>query len=148
MTKIQSILYWIPFIIIMAIYNWYLIKKLNKHPDYDLHNLIKLIIGFIFLILTRFNLWFIPYAFFSYGFIFDPLLNILRKEPLLYLGSGSNSAKTDRWELKLVSKGLPLQAIFFLEGILALFFMNLFYVGGKGFIQQIQGTYNWDNFLW
>lgn len=149
MTKTQIILWWFLPIIVMAVINWYLIVKLNRHPKYRLHDAIKGAVGLGFLALAHFDLWFIPYAFMSYWTIFDPLLNILRGKNIGYVGTAKDSAKTDNFEIEVIEKlSLPMAGLMFLKFVLSFLLMSIYYTGWRGFIEQVNGTYDWDKWLW
>lgn len=111
---------WFIFITLEAYRNWHVIEVQKSRPDYLQSFVIRgmaAVLHGIFMGVTEPSNWY-PVLIFqvtSFWILFDPLLNIMRNKPLLYLGDPKkgSSGWLDRLPI-LVYWILKLIALFFL----------------------------------
>jgi len=99
------VLTWIVLTELEAIRNWYLIVQKKKSPKHKMAWLLRIGVGIIFWILTPIvykdlpydSWWAMPVMMaFSFWFIFDVSLNLMRKRKIWYVGDPADPEE-DSW---------------------------------------------------
>lgn len=143
---------WQILILVEVFRNYYIIEKLKKRPDYLISNVYRIItLGIVNIIYASIttsgivSIEFVLFQMFSFGAEFDPLLNFLRKKPLVYVNTTNPS-----WFDRILGKlSYPALQMFFIgELMAATISFDIFIVKFGGFIDQMNGTYDWNNWIW
>lgn len=128
--------------------NYYIIEVKKKRPNYLLSNILRVVV----LILLNFlyergfslSLELSLLALGLFAVLFDPILNLSRGKPLLYY-----NYKTGAWLETLIARFDSLYGLYlFLEILFLLVVINIYVVGWYNFVAQVNGTYNWNNYIW
>lgn len=141
--KVFMLLIWFLPILFFVGLNYYqiVIKKMVPHP-YKKNNILKVVVAGVFFAFSGFNIWYAGYQFFCFGTFFDPALNILRHKAPDYTGRKNWTDRFVKWT------GIPMIMLTFIEFILTLLFMTLYWTGWNDFTKMVIGDYNWNNWIW
>lgn len=128
--------------------NWYIIVREKRRPVYRNSTIFR-IIAVILLVLPIFlekGVWIEPALFMvaTFGVFFDPTLNKSRGLPLFYI----NTKNPGWWDWALGKIGGLYQLYLFGEVLFLVLCIQTYLIGWEGFIAQVNGTYDWSNYLW
>jgi hypothetical protein len=142
-------LIWFLMVLPAEIYrNYYIIVKKRRRPNYAKSTILRIVVGGV-LILPIYLLegvW-VELAWLmlaTFAVFFDPSLNKARGLPLTYI----NTKKPGWWDWTLNKLGGLYQLYLFGEVLFLMVAIQTYLIGWDAFIAQVNGTYNWNNYLW
>jgi hypothetical protein len=128
--------------------NYHIIEVLKRRPNYLKSTILRVIVGGLLILpifLTK-GVWLEPACFMlsSFGVFFDPTLNKLRGHSLFHF-----NVKTPGWYDWTMNKLGGLYQVYLLGEVLFLMVsIQNYLIGWDAFVAQVNGTYNWNTFLW
>jgi hypothetical protein len=143
-------LMWVFCLIPAEIYrNYYIIEVLKKRPVYALSVLYRIIAMVLLnlLMVRGISIELTCLMVASFAVFFDPILNKVRKKksPLLYLNRTTGGWHDDLF----VKMGDGVYQVYLVGEVLFLMLsIQTYLIGWDGFVSQLNGTYDWSNYLW
>lgn len=133
---------------VLVILNYIQIVKQRKRPNYLRDNIVKVTLYGILWVLSNFDPWYALYCFFFFGATYDILLELVRGKEGKAINYSNSASWTDKFVVWL-SRWIPIPMQMFIEAILALLFMTIYWAGWAGFVLMLHGQYNWErNWIW
>lgn len=123
----ETIVIWILFIIVDAFIHRNEIE-FKKHPiKYGVRTIPRVLVA-LTLFVSEDALWHrtVLFMFFSFWFLFDTTLNILRKLPVSYAGKRAWTDRLIAWTK------IPRGVLWYVRGMIALFFTGMLYFYPQG----------------